>query len=113
VVVVLDSLRYDAWLAADTPTLDRLGDVERRWSYASWTAPSHDNLLTGLLPHDSRTRVFASERYKADFLRYNERMGIDGIESRRLLPAPYLPGERTRRARRHALGGTIRRMVLQ
>ena len=50
-IVVLDSLRHDSWLAADTPNLDRLGPVERRWSYASWTAPSHYNLLSGLLPH--------------------------------------------------------------
>ena len=89
--VVLDSLRYDSWLAADTPNLDRIGPVERRWSYASWTAPSHYNLLTGLLPHASPTRVYASEQYKADYLRYNERLGIDGIEFKRLLPALYLP----------------------
>jgi hypothetical protein len=91
VVVVLDSLRYDSWLAADTPNLDRIGPVERRWSYASWTAPSHYNLLTGLLPHDSPPRVYASDHYKADFLRYSERLGIEGIEFKRLLPALYLP----------------------
>src|SRR5437764_14864372 len=60
VVVVLDSLRYDSWVAAAPKTLGRLGDVQRRWSYASWTAPSHYNLLTGLLPHESPPHVFAS-----------------------------------------------------
>ena len=91
VVVVLDSLRYDSYLAADTPTLDRLGRVERRWSYATWTAPSHYNLLTGLLPHTSPSNVYASEHYKADFLRYSERLGIPGIDFQRLLPSLYLP----------------------
>lgn len=91
VVVVLDSLRYDSWTAAPTPNLDRLGPVERRWSYASWTAPSHYNLLTGLLPHASPAKVYASEHYKADYLRYSERLGIEGIEFKRLLPALYLP----------------------
>jgi hypothetical protein len=91
VFCVLDSLRYDSWLAAETPNLDRIGPVERRWSYASWTAPSHYNLLTGLLPHSSPTRVYASEHYKADYLRYNDRLGIGGIEFKRLLPALYLP----------------------
>ena len=91
IVVVLDSLRYDAWLAADTPNLDRLGPVERRWSYASWTAPSHYNLLTGLMPHHSPAHVHASELYKADYLRYNERLGVEGIDFKRLLPALYLP----------------------
>src|SRR5215212_9367314 len=91
IVVVLDSLRYDAWLAADTPNLDRLGPVERRWSYASWTAPSHYNLLSGLLPHRSPPHVYASDQYKEEFERYNERLGIDGIEFRRMLPSLYLP----------------------
>ena len=43
VVVILDSLRYDSWVAAEPEALARLGPVERRWSYATWTAPS----LTG------------------------------------------------------------------
>src|SRR4051812_44589645 len=78
VMVVLDSLRYDAWIAAQPTTLGALGPVERRWSYASWTAPSHYNLLMGLLPHASPTEVYASEYYKQDFLRYSERLGIEG-----------------------------------
>ncbi len=56
VVVVLDSLRYDSWVAAEPETLAALGPVERRWSYATWTAPSHYNLLMGLLPHTSPPR---------------------------------------------------------
>jgi hypothetical protein len=91
VIVVLDSLRYDAWLAADPRNLGRLGPVERRFSYASWTAPSHYNMLMGLLPHASPRRVYASEYYKRDFLRYNERLGVEGIEFRKLLPSIYLP----------------------
>src|SRR5205823_6309250 len=47
VVVVFDSLRYDAAMAAGMPNMARLGPVEQRWSYASWTAPSHYNLLMG------------------------------------------------------------------
>ena len=47
------------------------GPVERRWSYATWTAPSHYNLLMGLLPHTSPPEVYASEYYKQDFRRYS------------------------------------------
>lgn len=90
-LVVLDSLRYDTWLAADPRNLARIGEVERRWSYASWTAPSHYNMMMGLLPHSSPTKVYASEYYKRDFLRYSERLGIEGIEFRNLLPSIYLP----------------------
>jgi len=91
VVVVLDSLRFDTFLAAEPTVATRLGSVERRWSYASWTAPSHYNLLMGLLPHSSPSHVYASEYYKQDFLRYTERLGIPGIEFKNLLPRMYLP----------------------
>jgi hypothetical protein len=91
IMVVLDSLRYDAWLAAEPTTLAGLGTVERRWSYASWTAPSHYNLLMGLLPHSSPERVYASEYYKQDFLRYSERLGVAGVEFKTMLPSIFLP----------------------
>ncbi len=91
VIVVLDSLRYDSWLEARPENLARLGPVEKRWSYASWTAPSHYNLLMGLLPHQSPPEVYASEYYKQDFLRYSDRLGVEGIEFKRLLPSIFLP----------------------
>lgn len=91
VLVVLDSLRYDTWLAAKPKSLAGLGEVERRFSYASWTAPSHYNLLMGLLPHESPPRVYASEYYKRDYLRYSERLGVEGVEFKRLLPSMFLP----------------------
>src|SRR5579864_8754136 len=91
VIITLDSLRYDAWMAARPKVLARLGDVERRWSYASWTAPSHFNLMMGLLPHTSPTHVYASEYYKADFQRYTERLNVPNIEFKDLLPSIFLP----------------------
>jgi hypothetical protein len=91
VVVILDSLRYDSWVAAEPQALAQLGPVERRWSYATWTAPSHYNLLMGLLPHTSPPEVYASEYYKQDFLRYSERLGVAGIDWGRMLPSLYLP----------------------
>ena len=66
VLVVLDSCRYDTLVKAKPANILRLGQPERRWSYASWTGPSHYNLLTGLLPHSSPQNVFASEYYKQD-----------------------------------------------
>jgi arylsulfatase A-like enzyme len=91
VFVVLDSLRYDSWAAAQPETLAALGPVERRWSYATWTAPSHYNLLMGLLPHTSPPEVYASEYYKEDFRRYGERLGVEGMEFKRMLPSIFLP----------------------
>ena len=93
VVVVLDSLRFDTWVAAAPRSLAGagLGPVQRRFSYASWTAPSHYNLLMGLLPHTSPPHVYASEYYKQDFLRYSERLGVTDMEFGRLLPSLFLP----------------------
>ena len=39
--IVFDSCRWDAYQAARTPNLDRLGTAQKRYSYASWTSPSH------------------------------------------------------------------------
>ncbi len=91
ILVVLDSCRYDTFMAAAPRTLNSLGTIERRWSYASWTAPAHYNLLMGLLPHASPRHVYASEYYKRDFLRYNERLGTEQIEFKSLVPHLYLP----------------------
>lgn len=90
-LIIFDSCRYDTLVRARPKTIRRLGKLERRWSYASWTAPSHYNLLTGLMPHTSPRHVYASEYYKKDFLRYNERLGADHIEFKSLVPSLYLP----------------------
>src|SRR5213075_592727 len=105
VVVVLDSLRYDSWLRAEPEVLGALGPVERRYTYATWTAPSHYNLLMGLLPHTNPAEVYASEYYKQDFLRYSERLNVPGMEFRRLLPSIFLPTylKRTLGYRTHAM----------
>ena len=100
VVVVLDSLRWDSWKASPPRSVAAaLGEAERRWSYATWTAPSHLNLLMGLLPHTSPSHVYASEYYKEDFLRYSERLGVADMEFKKLLPSIFLPTYL-----RHALG---------
>jgi hypothetical protein len=90
-LIVFDSCRYDTFLAARPRHMKKLGRVERRWSYASWTAPSHYNLLMGLMPHLSPKRVYASEYYKTDFLKFNQRLGSSGIEFKSLVPGLYLP----------------------
>ncbi len=91
VIVIFDSLRYDSALTAGMPNMAALGEIERRWSYASWTAPSHFNLLMGLLPHHSPPHVYASEYYKQDFLRYAERLGVPGVDFSAMLPSLWLP----------------------
>lgn len=91
IIVVLDSCRYDSLMAASPKTLSLLGACERRYSYASWTAPSHYNLLMGLLPHSSPHQVYASEYYKRDFLKYQERLGAKQVEFKSLVPHLFLP----------------------
>lgn len=91
IMVILDSCRYDSFMAAAPHTLNTLGEVKRCWSYASWTAPSHYNLLMGLLPHSSPPHVYASEYYKHDFLKYRERLGTEEVEFKSLVPQLFLP----------------------
>lgn len=91
VLIVFDSCRYDAFVKARPKTMAKLGAIEKRWAYASWTAPSHYNLLMGLMPHSSPRGVFASEYYQRDFLKFNERLGAEGMEFKRFIPRLSLP----------------------
>lgn len=91
VLVVLDSLRFDSLMAARPQVLPRLGSIERRHSYATWTSPAHFNLLMGLLPHTSPTHVFASAWYQQDLLRYRQRLGVEGVSFTGMLPGLWLP----------------------
>jgi len=93
IIVILDSCRYDSFMSADAKKITKLsgGAVEKRYSYASWTAPSHYNLLTGLLPHTSPEHVYASEYYKEDFFNYNTRLGAKGIEFAKMVPSLWFP----------------------
>jgi hypothetical protein len=91
IIVILDSCRFDTFMDARPSTILKLGEIEQRYSYASWTAPSHYNLLMGLMPHTSPRNVFASEYYKKDFVRFNDRLGAEGIEFKSLVPKLYLP----------------------
>jgi hypothetical protein len=90
-LIVLDSSRHDTFLQAEPKFISRLGQVEKRYSYATWTAPSHYNLLCGLLPHTNPPHVFASDYYKKDFIHFNERFGVDRFEFKNLVPQLYLP----------------------
>lgn len=91
VLIVFDSCRYDSFVSAGPKTIRKLGKTEKRWAYASWTAPSHYNLLMGLMPHVSPRNVYASEYYKKDFFKFNERLGAGGIEFKSFVPRLYLP----------------------
>ena len=91
ILVIFDSCRYDSFVKARPRIIKKLGRVEARWSYASWTSPSHYNFLIGLMPHTSPRHVYASEYYKKDFLKFNERLGLKDIEFKSLVPKLYLP----------------------
>jgi hypothetical protein len=91
ILIIFDSCRYDSFQRARPKTIPKLSRVEKRWSYASWTAPSHYNFLMGLMPHKSPKHVYASEYYTKEFFKYNERLGTDGVEFKSLVPRLYLP----------------------
>lgn len=91
VFIVMDSCRYDSFIAANTPNIDRIGKAEKRFSYASWTAPSHYVFTMGILPHASPTKVFASEVYKQEFGQWSLRTGSSSLAFRDFLPEISLP----------------------
>ncbi|KGF71535.1 metalloenzyme [Neosynechococcus sphagnicola sy1] len=91
VYIIMDSCRYDSLQAAATPNMDRLGLVERRYSYASWTSPSHYVMLMGLVPHLSPQGVFASEVYKQEFAKWVDRLDVPDLSFKTFLPQLSLP----------------------
>ena len=91
VFITYDSCRLDSALAAKAPNLNRLGEIEARWSYASWTAPSHYAYMMGLVPHKSPPHVYASDVYKEDFRRWTDRLEIPRLQFETFLPELSLP----------------------
>jgi membrane-anchored protein YejM (alkaline phosphatase superfamily) len=91
VFIVMDSCRYDSFAAAQTPNIDRLGTAQKRYSYASWTAPSHYAFTMGMMPHASPKNVYASEVYKDEFLQWKERTGSAAISFKDFLPELSVP----------------------
>ncbi|HVR39409.1 MAG TPA: sulfatase-like hydrolase/transferase [Thermoanaerobaculia bacterium] len=86
-LLVLDSCRYDS-VADVWPSLQwlpRLGQLERAYSHATWTLPSHFDFLAGRLPwkptdKDTRyTRGAGRFHYEmvGELRRWSTRLGID------------------------------------
>ena len=91
VFIVFDSCRWDAYLAANTPNLDRIGKAELRYSYASWTSPSHYTFLMGMVPHQSPKGVFASNVYREEFALWSKRLNVPDVEFSGFVPQLSLP----------------------
>ena len=90
IIVILDSCRFDSFVEATPKFIPKLGPIERRYTYATWTAPSHYNLLIGLLPHPSPQQVYASEYYRDDFLKFQERLRFE-LDFGKMVPGLWLP----------------------
>ena len=95
IVITLDSCRHDSFMAAEPDNIAQLcgglDKVQPRYTYASWTAPSHYNLLTGLLPHTSPEKVYASEYYKEDLYKFKDRLGVPEAGFEAMIPHLWLP----------------------
>ena len=92
VYIVLDSCRYDSFMRARKPNIDRLSAAQQRFSFASWTAPSHFSLLMGQVPHASPRHVFASEAYKAQFADWVQRLRVPDLSFKTFIPELCLAG---------------------
>lgn len=91
VFIVFDSCRWDAYRAARTPNLDRIAAAEPRYSYASWTSPSHYTFLMGMVPHQSPKGVFASNVYREEFALWSRRLNLADVEFGKFVPQLSLP----------------------
>lgn len=86
IYIVMDSCRYDSYLRAKTPNMDHLSEGEQRYSYASWTAPSHHSIFMGQVAHKSPSRVLASEVYKKEFAKWVDRIDVPDLSFKSFVP---------------------------
>lgn len=86
VYIIMDSCRFDSYLRARTQNMDALSDGEQRYSYASWTAPSHHSIFMGQIAHKSPRRVLASEVYKKEFARWVDRIDVPDLSFKSFVP---------------------------
>ena len=91
VLLILDSCRFDSFVQAKPKFMNKLGTLQKRWSYATWTAPAHYNLMLGLLPHTNPKNVVASTVYKKELLSFSDRLNIPNIQFEHMLPRMWLP----------------------
>jgi hypothetical protein len=86
VYIIMDSCRFDSYVRARTPSMDHLGEGTQRYSYASWTAPSHHSIFMGQVAHQSPRRVLASEVYKKEYAKWVDRLGVPDLSFKSFVP---------------------------
>ena len=86
IYIIMDSCRFDSYRRANTPNMDHFGKAEQRFSYASWTAPSHHSIFMGQIAHQSPKRVLASEVYKKEFALWVDRLGVPDLSFKSFVP---------------------------
>lgn len=86
VYIIMDSCRFDSYVRARTPNMDALAEGEQRFSYASWTAPSHHSIFMGQIAHQSPTRVLASEVYKKEYAKWVDRIDVPDLSFKSFVP---------------------------
>jgi arylsulfatase A-like enzyme len=94
--LVLDSCRHDSFAEAATPHFDAFAAangtrVERRYSFASFTAPAHYACLMGRVPHANAPGVPAAEVYRTMYAAWATRLDVEGLDLARFLPHFWLP----------------------
>lgn len=86
IYIIMDSCRFDSYQRAKTPNMDRIGLGDQRFSYASWTAPSHHSIFMGQVAHQSPTKVLASEVYKKEYAKWVDRLDVPGLAFKSFVP---------------------------
>jgi len=57
-LLVFDSVRYDRYMEAHTPNLDKVGEAVKAYTHGSWTRPSMVSMLSGYLPISSHGQIY-------------------------------------------------------
>lgn len=102
-IIVADSLRYDSYLAADTPAIEEHFDVVQASALATFTYPAHTAMFQGFFPTTNTDRPMYN-RFVLSLFRWfykTKRKCIMELKGVRSIPHTL----RTRKVRTGCVGG--------
>jgi membrane-anchored protein YejM (alkaline phosphatase superfamily) len=87
-LITFDSCRFDSMKRANTPHLDRLGEIYSAWTSATYTLPAHISFFTGIFPMVNDDIPYLNRFTKQLVTMKKAGQAVDSAKSRRTISLP-------------------------
>jgi membrane-anchored protein YejM (alkaline phosphatase superfamily) len=88
VLITFDSCRFDSMKRANTPNLDRLGEIYSAWTPGTYTLPAHISFFTGIFPMVNEDIPYLNRFSKQLITMKKAGQAVDTAKSRRTISLP-------------------------